>query len=171
MTEHVIELPWSKPPLSMNDRDHWAKKAKKVRNVRQTTAWLAKAANLGRHELVRVQLHYRPATRRNRDSDNIAATYKPCVDGVCLDAGLVADDTDEHVVRGWPTIHAPIKGEPGRMWLVVEVLDTPDLRAAIPASGLPAQQAPEKRSVVAPCTRTPHPDLSPTTQSDTEAPR
>lgn len=125
MTEHVIELPWIVPPLSLNDRHHWAKKAKKVRMIRQTAGWLTKAANLGTCDRVRVQLHYQPAVRRNRDSDNLAATYKPCVDGVCLDAGLVADDTDEHVVRGWPTIHAPIKGEPGRMWLIVEVLDPP----------------------------------------------
>lgn len=115
-----IDLPWDRPPLSLNDRgSHWAVKARKVAEVRQATAWLVRQARLGRFERVRIELHYQPKTRRGRDSDNLAATYKACVDGAVGDAGLVPDDTDVHVERGWPVIHEPVAGEPGRLWLVI----------------------------------------------------
>ena len=119
-----IDLPWKKPPLSMNDRDaHWAVKARKIAEVRETACWLVRAEKLGRHDRVRIELHYQPRTAHGRDSDNLAATYKPLVDGAVTDAGLAPDDTDVHVERGWPVIHPPVKGEPGSMWLVIEVLD------------------------------------------------
>lgn len=118
-----IELPWSMPPLSMNDSvSHWAPKAKRVAQVRETAGWLVRNAHLGSHQRVRIELHYQPKVRRNRDSDNLAATYKPCVDG-CTDANLFPDDTDEHVERGWPVIHDPIPGEAGRMWLEITILE------------------------------------------------
>jgi crossover junction endodeoxyribonuclease RusA len=88
-----IELPWSKPPLSLNDRGHWAPRSAVIAEV-----------------------------RGGRDSDNLAATYKPVVDG-CVDAWLVPDDTDRYVERGWPLIHDPVPGEPGRMWLEITILE------------------------------------------------
>jgi len=117
-----IELPWSMPPLSMNDRGHWAPRSSRIRSVRETGCWLTRNAKLGSHQRVRIELHYQPKVRRGRDSDNLAATYKPLVDG-CTDAGLVPDDTDVHVERGWPTIHDPIPGEAGRMWLEITILE------------------------------------------------
>lgn len=123
MTGHRIDLPWSRLPLSMNDRGHWAPRARKIRQVRDTACWLTRAAHLGRCSRVRVELHYQPAVRRGRDSDNLATLFKVCVDGACIDSGLVPDDTDRYVERVWPTIHPVVRGEPGRLWMVVTVLD------------------------------------------------
>jgi crossover junction endodeoxyribonuclease RusA len=122
MTEYRIDLPWSLPPLSMNDRGHWAPKARKVREVREAGCWLARQAKLGRSRKVRFELHYQPAVKRRADGPNLMATQKPLVDGL-VDAGVIPDDTAEFLVEAMPTIHEPVKGEPGRMWLVVTVLD------------------------------------------------
>lgn len=116
---YEINLGWGKPPLNMNDRHHWARKARLVAEVRETAGWAVRAANIGRHQRVKIELHYQPRTVRGRDSDNLAATYKPCVDA-CVDAGVIPDDTDEFVSRDWPTIHPAAAS--GRVWLVVTVL-------------------------------------------------
>jgi len=118
-----IDLPWKKPPLSMNDKGmHWAVKARKIREVRDTATWLARQARIAACGRIRVQLHYRPATKRRADPANLIATQKPLLDGL-VDAGVVADDNPEFVDELMPIIHPPVKGEPGSMWLVIEVLD------------------------------------------------
>ena len=114
---YELVLPWRTPPLSLNDRHSWPVRARKVAEVRQTTGWLARAARIGVHERIRVQLLYVPAVHRTRDSDNLVATMKPAVDGL-VDAGVVADDNDQHVVRGWPEIRAV---DPSRAGLVLLV--------------------------------------------------
>ena len=40
MSVHELRLPWTKPPASANDRDHWRVKARKVADIRQTVARL-----------------------------------------------------------------------------------------------------------------------------------
>lgn len=125
MRPTVIALPWQLPPLSMNDSgQHWATRAKKVRDVRETACWLVRAAKLGSHQRARIELHYQPKVNRRRDSPNLAATAKPLIDG-CVDAHLVPDDTDRHVEGGWPVIHDPVPGEAGRMWLEITILGDP----------------------------------------------
>lgn len=115
---HELTLPWSTPPLSLNDRQHWSARARTVAEVRETVAWLARAHRIGRHDRIRVGLIYVPACRRVRDSDNLAATYKPCVDGL-VDAGVVVDDDDLHVQRAWPEIR-PVDPARAGLTLIVE---------------------------------------------------
>lgn len=123
MNTYRIDFPgWTKPPLNLNDRLHWAAKARRVRYVRSTAAWLARQAQVGRHDRVRIELHYQPAARRRADAPNLIATQKPIVDGL-VDAGLIGDDTAEFVDEVMPVIHEPVKGQPGALWLVVEILD------------------------------------------------
>ena len=119
MTFHRIDLPWSTPPLSLNDRGHWAPRARAIKDVRETGRLLAKAAQLEPCERIRVELHYQPRVRRGRDNENLVATAKPLIDGL-TDAGVIPDDTDEYVERTMPTIHPT--SDTGRMWLVVTVL-------------------------------------------------
>lgn len=85
-------------------------------------AWLAKVAHIGAHKRVRVTLVYTPATRRTRDSDNLVGTMKPCVDGL-VDAGVVADDDDGHVERGWPVIRPADRAAAGLVLLVAPITD------------------------------------------------
>ena len=121
MTEWRIELPWAKPPLNLNDRRHWAAHSQIVRDVRTVASWRARQARIGRHDRIRIELHYLPKTRRTRDEDNLVATLKPLVDGL-RDAGVVPDDTKRYVERVWPVIHDPAPGRPGEMWLVITAL-------------------------------------------------
>lgn len=126
----TIELPWTRPLLSMNDRG-WTKgaamaKAAKIREIRETAVALAIHAGLPQGlDYVRVQLHYQPRDSRRRDTDNLTATAKPLYDGLAggtkkfVGYGLVADDTPEYMAKPEPVIHPPVKGEGGRMWLEI----------------------------------------------------
>ena len=117
----LINLPWTQPPLTANQRMHWAKKASVTREVRQTTRVLAHGAP--RADRLVVTLHYRPRQRRVRDRHNLWPTVKACVDGL-VDAGIVPNDDSEHLSAPEPVIHPP--GEPA-MWLE---LDYPNGEAA-----------------------------------------
>lgn len=123
MTTYRIDFPgWTKPPLSLNDRrNRWAH-AREVKTVRETTAWLARNAKLGSHDRIRVELHYQPRDNRPRDDDNPVLTLKACVDGL-VDAGVVAGDDRSRVRREMPIIHDAVKGETGRVWLEIQVMD------------------------------------------------
>ena len=118
MPDHVT-LALSKPPLSLNDRMHWATKARIVKNVRKHAADMARG--LGPYAAATVTLHYQPRDRRKRDRDNLYASLKPCIDGL-VDAGVIPGDHAE-LVEPRVVIHEPTKGEPGRLWLTVEGRD------------------------------------------------
>lgn len=119
MSEHVLVLPWETPPLSLNQRQHWASKARVTREVRETVVWLARASHLPKAvEHCTVQLHYRPRDNRRRDTDNLTATAKPAFDGL-VDYGLVPDDTPRWMDKPEPLIHRAIRGQRGRLWLVI----------------------------------------------------
>lgn len=113
-----IDLPFSRPPLSLNDRMHWATKARHTRAIRTATKVRALAVRCPQHERIAVTLHYRPRDNRPRDIDNLFATLKPCIDGL-RDAGIVPED-DRSRVQPNVVIHDAIKGESGALWLEVE---------------------------------------------------
>lgn len=99
----IIKFPQPAPLLSLNDRAHWAKKA------RLTAAWREAAWAAGNG--VRRQVRRRPCyvtvffpvpDKRRRDPHNFIATVKPIVDGL-VDARLWPDDTPE-----WVTVTEPV---------------------------------------------------------------
>lgn len=115
----VLELPYEKPPLSMNDRKHHMARARITRQIRSTTAWLAKQAKVPIGlEHATVCLHYRPRDRRVRDADNLMPVLKAACDGL-VDYGLTADDTPELMQKLMPIIHPAEKGRPGSLWLTI----------------------------------------------------
>lgn len=114
-----IDLPWTTPPLTANQRMHWAKRAAVVREVRNTTGWLARGAP--KADRLVITLHYRPRDIRRRDSVNLFCLVKACVDGI-VDAGVIDDDDTAHVSTPEPIIHTP-EGKRAAMWLE---LDYPD---------------------------------------------
>ncbi len=115
-----IDLPYSKPPLSMNDRQHWAVKARITAGVRTSTARLAKAASVPTGlPHVTVTLCYRPKSNRKRDADNLVPVLKACCDGL-VDHGLTADDTPDLMTKAMPVIHPAVKGQPPALWLEIE---------------------------------------------------
>jgi crossover junction endodeoxyribonuclease RusA len=115
-----IKLPWTTPPLSMNDRKHFMARARLTRQIRDTTHVLVK--HLPKSEHITIGLHYRPRDNRRRDVDNLMPVLKACADGV-VDAGLVADDTPDLMTKRMPVIHPAVKGEPGEMWLEIRTED------------------------------------------------
>lgn len=115
----AIRLPLTKP-LSLNDRQHWAVKARAVKQLRGDTLLLVRQVKIPPHQRIAVGLTYYPRTRHKRDGDNLTATMKPAVDAL-VDAGVVPDDDDGHVYRDMPTIAAP-DGDP-RLVLVVHGLE------------------------------------------------
>lgn len=118
MTLH-INLPWTQPPLTANQRMHWAQRAKVTREVRQMTCLLARKAPHKNVDRLTVTLHYRPTQRRIRDRHNLWPTVKACVDGL-VDAGIVTDDDAEHVSAPEPVIHPPEKPLPAALWLELD---------------------------------------------------
>jgi len=102
----------------MNDRMHWRKKAAITREVRSTTALLARVLHIPPCESVHVTLHYVPRDGRRRDPEGLVATQKPCIDAL-VDAGIVVDDSPEYVTWSPPVIDLPDRNEP-HLYLVVE---------------------------------------------------
>ena len=113
----LINLPWDRPPLTANQRLHWAEKARVTRDVRQTVCLIARTAPPA--QFLTVTLHYRPVMQRTRDRHNLWPTVKACVDGL-VDAGVVKDDDTEHVSTPEPVIHPPEKGRPSALWLELD---------------------------------------------------
>jgi crossover junction endodeoxyribonuclease RusA len=105
-------------PLSLNDRFHWRVKAQHVATIREAVAWTARSLRIGQLSNATIQLHYAPGRGGKHDADNLVATSKPAVDGL-RDAGVIVDDSTEHITQLMPTIH-PGKGHRA-LWLEIEV--------------------------------------------------
>lgn len=125
---YIVPLGYTKPPLSLNDRHGYRTKAKITREVRVRVAQKLRAL-IGRPSAIvphiHVVLHYVPKDRRTRDTDNLVATLKPCIDALTASGKpglaqtpLVEDDDPDHVTWSPPKIHAPDDAGP-RMWLEI----------------------------------------------------
>ena len=125
-SRHIVEFGFTKPLLTSNMRfRHWSQQADITRRIRYEAAVRVRALRLAPQRHVRVELHYQPRDRRRRDADNLAPTLKAMCDGV-VDAGLVPDDTPNFMTKVMPIIDEPVKGEKGRVYVVIEVdSDTP----------------------------------------------
>lgn len=115
---YTIPLTFTKPPLNMNQRMHWAQKAKITKAIRHEAMIRCRATRIRKANHITVQLHYQPRDNRRRDPSNLMPTQKALVDGI-VDAGIVPDDTPQYVTETIPTIQPAIKGQPGKMWLEI----------------------------------------------------
>lgn len=117
--EWVVDLPYKMPPLTLNQRLHWATKARRTKDLRL----LAKlsARKWPDMEKCQVELVWFVPTRHRRDVDNLVPTLKALCDGL-VDAEVVPDDTPEFMVKLMPRIeYAP--GVPGSMRLYVKEVE------------------------------------------------
>ena len=112
----IIELPVTRP-LSLNDREHWATKARRVRELRDAVTTLARAAGIPHMTRAGIELNYSPRDRRRRDALNLTATLKVCEDAIVA-AGVIDDDCEPYLTSRMPQL-APPNGKRGRLWLVV----------------------------------------------------
>lgn len=111
-----LDLPIS-TPLSMNDREHWAVKARRVREVREAVATLARSQGIPQLDHPHVVLHYSPKDKRRRDAENLVPTSKAAVDGLVL-AGVLVDDDTAHFKPQMPVLCVP-NGVRGQLWIIV----------------------------------------------------
>lgn len=88
---HVLDLHLLSPPIKANDRDHYQAKGRKVRKLRQSTAWLARANLPKITNPVSIVLVWTVVDRRRRDVDGSFPTAKAAIDGL-VDAGTIPDD-------------------------------------------------------------------------------
>lgn len=115
-----LPLPYRRPPLSLNDRDHWRAKAKVTAELRELAVALVNArCDLEPVDTALVTLHYRPADKRARDAINMSPTLKPITDGL-VDAGLLKNGDDSRYVTETCHIWPAEKGKPAEMWVTVE---------------------------------------------------
>lgn len=103
MREWMIEFPAPTQLMNMNDRFHWAKKAKLTDEWRQAAHWGAMLAKTPKNlPACTVTVHLPVKRRVRRDAMNYVATVKPIVDGL-VDFGLWPDDDAE-----WVTVIEPV---------------------------------------------------------------
>lgn len=115
---HTIEFSFTKPPLTANQRHHWATRARLTKQIRRETYIRAKAMRLPHTTHATITLHYQPRDNRRRDADNLVPTLKAICDGL-TDANLVNDDTPTYMTKHMPQIHPAKKGQPGKCWIEV----------------------------------------------------
>ncbi len=140
MNSAVLPLPYTKPPLSLNDsgasRGAALAKSRLRKQIRADVCRLATLAWLPRHiSHVTVQLHYRPPNNRVRDTDNLVATLKPICDALTdgrparvtkrtgrpvpaqIGYGMVQDDNPRFMTKPEPIIHRAESGQAGALWI------------------------------------------------------
>lgn len=99
-----LQLSGRRPPLNLNDRDHWAARAKITKRIRAEVASRARSLGLPTGlEHVHTQLIWLAPDARRRDEDNLVATAKPAWDGL-VDYGLVPDDQPLYMTKHMPRI-------------------------------------------------------------------
>ncbi len=121
MRTWVLELPFVQPlNLNSHRRQHWSIKRQDIRQWREATYWLAKAAGIPPCERITVQLMYTPPDNRRRDPLNLVAGLKPCEDGL-VDAGVIPDDSGKFHTSVMPVItdKGPLRKNRNRLWLEI----------------------------------------------------
>lgn len=112
----AFPLPWSRPPMAQNDRDHWRAKASKFATAKLEARMAIRAAKVPVVGGAVVKLHYRVPDNRVRDSDGPAPTLKVLLDALVAE-GILPGDDFRYVPESGVRLHPPAKGLPGAMWV------------------------------------------------------
>lgn len=136
----VIELPWRVPPLTLNQRPHWAVKNSQTQAIRDVVRALALRL-VPLDPPVRVVLLWTVTNRRRRDTDNPSLTTKACIDGL-VDAGFLPADHWEIV----PDSHCEIRlgDEPGLKLLISQLPNETPMRVKGPQEAARATKRPRR---------------------------
>lgn len=94
---YELKLPYASPPLSLNDRMHWARTQGIKNQLQSDVIVLALLKKLPKGcAKADITLVWHPSVKRRRDSDNPFPTVKAAVDAL-VKYGLVADDSSDIV--------------------------------------------------------------------------
>lgn len=97
MGEWELAVPAPCEFINLNQRLHWAKKAKLTRAWRHATHIRARQAELPKGlERVHISVSVVKSTAHAYDVHNLMPTAKACVDGL-VDYGVTADDSNQYV--------------------------------------------------------------------------
>lgn len=117
MTEMILPTVWTltpdwlKPPLSLNDRGHWAVHAKKTAMVRDWACFAVTEHLIPPLRHCTVEMIWIVPDLTRRDAENPVATLKPFCDGL-VDGGLVPDDVPSWMTKVMPAIEF-VRGQRG----------------------------------------------------------
>jgi hypothetical protein len=121
-TDWNIQMPWPRPPISLNHRHSPHERASLTRMIRDDTNVLARAVRLPKLDRVTLGLVWYPGNNQVTDADNIAPTLKAAIDGL-RDAKVLTDDNGGHVLTTWQRVVSrrddPFKSSHSRVLLVV----------------------------------------------------
>ena len=98
------------PYMSMNDRDHWSVKARKVKAWRTVAAQHARQVAYFAPNPADVHFTLDVTDLRKRDPHNVFPTIKACLDGM-VDAGCWPDDDARYVTTHEPTFRVVPRGQ------------------------------------------------------------
>ena len=105
--------------INLNQRMHWAEKARLTREWRLTANVAARNAELPKDaQRVHIVAHVVKSTNRQYDVHNLMPTLKACVDGL-VDYGLIPDDTNDHLTG--PDLRQGGKGQPAIILTITEL--------------------------------------------------
>lgn len=90
--EVTIMLPWSRLPLSLNDRRAWQQQHRDMTKTITEARWAIRSEHLPRLTGAKVVLTMLMRDARARDTDNMAMTLKACLDAL-VDEGVLPGDT------------------------------------------------------------------------------
>lgn len=96
-----LTLPWPHRNLSPNARVHWGVRHRHAHTARTAGFYIAKecGVELDPKLTYQVRLFFHPPAHRTYDLDNLLASMKSTLDGVCL--GLGIDDSSIKPVPDW----------------------------------------------------------------------
>ena len=95
-----LSMPWPDPALSPNaPKRHWRSKSEARITARNDGQYLVYGKTMA-DEPMQVTVTFFPPDRRRRDLDNLLASIKPTLDGICL--GLGTDDSNfRRIILEW----------------------------------------------------------------------
>ena len=118
----VWHLPLSDktPPLSLNKRMSWQQEYRITKRIKQEIFWQAKSKKLPKlhGQKPRIRLVYVPSANRRRDPSNMQPTQKAAIDGL-TEAGIIRDDSPDHIQEQLPYVSEPIRGAKTRLFLEI----------------------------------------------------
>lgn len=81
----IVMLPWPPAALSPNSRAHWAAKARAAKAYRRDCGYATVGARgrVSLSENIGMTVTFRPPNARPRDMDNLLASIKAGLDGIC----------------------------------------------------------------------------------------
>jgi len=105
--------------MNLNQRMHWAEKARLTKAWRNAAHVFASGSKLPNGlERVHTVAHIIKPTARKYDVHNLMPTLKACIDGL-VDYGLIVDDTNDHLTG--PDLRQGDKGYAAVVLTITEV--------------------------------------------------